>query len=153
MAIWAGTVWCVNTIVVSGARRVALTFVAGFSVLATLLAAIAVSSAWAISADYCAQNLNNGERCYEGSGFRGWTYHQSSTGSGGVLLPGVCAFAWTGRNYRDGSGCTSGAIRNFYSFESTYFEPLSNSSVSWAAYGNSSYTNARNVIYGHADSR
>lgn len=45
--------------------------------LGTLLIAIAMSllgstsSAWAISSDYCGYGINNGQHCFEGSGYRG----------------------------------------------------------------------------------
>jgi hypothetical protein len=112
--------------------------------LAVAALAIRTTSASAISSDYCGYNPGSGTQCYEGSGYRGWRYHQASTGSGGPLVSSICAYSWTGSNYRTGSGCTSSY--NFYSFCNASDSPSANSSV---AYSNSTGV----TLYGHADSR
>lgn len=62
---------------------------------------MACSSAQAVSSDYCGHPRASGEPfCFEGSGYRGWRYHQASTGPMGVILDRICARAWTGSNYR-----------------------------------------------------
>ena len=116
-----------------------------FILMALAGLAIAARSASAISSDYCGQYLTSGTQCYEGSGYRGWRYHQSSTG-GIVTLPGVCAQSWTGSNYRTGSGCGTNTM--FYSFCNFYDTPAGNSSVNWGGdLGGNTYQ-----IFGHADS-
>jgi len=122
---------------------------------AALVAAIAAAlsagslasapSASAISSDYCGYGIANGQKCFEGSGYRGWRYHQASTGSGGLLLPEICAWSWTGSNYRSGSGCNRDY--NFKSFCNNSADPIANSSVSWGR------SNGTRTVYGHADSR
>lgn len=136
-------------------RRFTGPFSAALALVTTLLVlGVMPAPSFAISSDYCGQYLTNGARCYEGSGYRGWRYHQSSTGSGGPLLPAMCAYAWTGSNYRTGSGCATGpggAYTNFYAFQYCSADPISNSSVAWAALGSGLTGPYR--VYGHADSR
>lgn len=60
------------------------------------------------------------------------------------MVSSLCAYSWTGSNYRSGSGCASNY--NFYSFCNNNVDPIGNSSVL--------YTNSPGVtLYGHADSR
>jgi hypothetical protein len=102
------------------------------------------SGAQAISNDYCGQYLLAGQRCYEGSGYRPWRYHKSSTNNV-VWLPYMCAHSWTGSNYRTGSGCIAYAAS--YSFCNASAYPEGNSSVSWDGnLGSNTYR-----IYGRAD--
>ncbi len=106
---------------------------------------VGAPSASAISSDYCGYGIYQNSQCWEGSGYRGWRYHQASTGSGGPILPYICAYAWTGSNYRTGSGCTTNY--NFYAFQYCSAEPTANSSVMWSG------GSGTRVVYGHADSR
>lgn len=106
--------------------------------------ALSASSASAISSDYCGYPRVAGEPfCFEGSGYRGWRYHQASTG--GPLLPDICTRAWTGNNYRTGSGCAPYASLRAFQYCSA--DPIANSSVGWFGGGGSV------TLYGHADSR
>ncbi len=73
-------------------RRVAATVGAGM--LLSAGAAILAPPAMAISSDYCGYGRAAGEPfCFEGSGYRGWRYHQASTGSGGPLIF-ICLIAY-----------------------------------------------------------
>jgi hypothetical protein len=113
-------------------------------ILAVGAFAVAARSASAITSDYCGYNPGSGTQCYEGSGYRGWRYHQASTGSGGPLVSSICAYSWTGSAYRTGSSCTPSY--NFYSFCNASDSPSANSSVK--------YIDGSGVtLYGHADSR
>ena len=60
-------------------------------------------------------------------------------------MPYICAYAWTGSNYRTGSGCAGNY--NFYAFQYCSAEPIANSSVMWSG------GIGTRVVYGHADSR
>jgi hypothetical protein len=130
------------TLLRSDAKRktVALTVL----VLAFGTFAIAATSASAITSDYCGYNPGSGNQCYEGSGYRGWRYHQASTGSGGPIVASICAYSWNGSAYRPGSGCTSSY--NFYAFCNPSDSPNGNSSVLYV-------NNPGVTLYGHADSR
>lgn len=112
---------------------------------ATLALSLGAQRASAISSDYCGYGIANGAQCYEGSGYRGWRYHQASTGPMGVILPSICAYSWTGSNYRSGSGCNTQF--NFKSFCNNSADPIGNSSVRWGGFSGT------RTIYGHADSR
>lgn len=119
---------------------------AGFAAVCVLAyaAAFSANGASAISSDYCGYGISAATSgCYEGSGYRGWRYHQAS--SAGVTVSQICAHSWTGSNYRTGSACY-GTNVTFYSFCNASDTPLGNSSVGWLGGGGT------NVIYGHTDS-
>lgn len=103
-------------------------------------------SAMAISSDYCGYGRAAGEPfCFEGSGYRGWRYHQASTGSQGPLV-NLCVRAYTNQgNYYRINSC-SGSGSNFINGQYCNADPPTNSSVGW--FGSGTVT-----IYGHADSR
>ena len=103
-------------------------------------------SALAISSDYCGYGRAAGEPfCFEGSGYRGWRYHQASTGSQGPLV-NLCVRAYTNQgNYYRVNACT-GSGSTFIARQYCNADPSTNSSVGW--FGSGTVT-----IYGHADSR
>lgn len=103
-------------------------------------------SAMAISSDYCGYGRAAGEPfCFEGSGYRGWRYHQASTGSQGPLV-NLCVRAYTNQgNYYRVNACSGGGA-NFISRQYCNADPSTNSSVGW--FGSGTIT-----IFGHADSR
>lgn len=118
------------------------------SALVTLGAASAAlaPSAMAISSDYCGYARASGDPfCFEGSGYRGWRYHQSSTGSQGPLVY-VCARGYGNNGVYRVNGCSSGPS-NFFAQGYCNADPSTNSSAGWAVGGGTV------VIYGHADSR
>jgi hypothetical protein len=121
--------------------RVACAALAAMCALAGFLAAKPLA-ATAISSDYCGYGLTSGQVCFEGSGYRGWRYHQAQATR---TVDAICAQSWTGSNYRTGSACYLGA--DFYSFCNYYDTPAGNSSVNWGGGGASPTT-----VYGHADS-
>jgi RNA polymerase sigma factor (sigma-70 family) len=109
--------------------------------------AMTAPSAMAISEDYCGYGRAAGEPfCFEGSGFRGWRYHQASTGSGGPLV-NLCVRAYGSHGHYRVHNCAGDATpANFVSGQYCDAEPTTNSSVGWWGSGTV-------VIAGHADSR
>lgn len=125
------------------------------AVLASLAVAAASPREAAIAGSYCDVNVYHGDRCYEGSGYRGWRYHENDLQS--HYVPGVCVNAYTGTNYRTGSGCFRGSfpgsIVDFYSFGYCSAEPTANSSVTWQNDGDSGTYGNYKVNHGYVDSR
>lgn len=116
------------------------------TVLVSGAGAAMAPSAMAISSDYCGYGRAAGEPfCFEGSGYRGWRYHQASTGSQGPLV-NLCVRAYTNQgNYYRVNAC-SGSGSTFIARQYCNADPSTNSSVGW--FGSGTVT-----IYGHADSR
>lgn len=117
--------------------RSALAGIAAIAAAASVTTALP-SPASAISSSYCNQSLPSGVQCYEGSGYRGWRYHQ---GSSSRFVPGLCVQSWTGDNYRSGSSCRANV--GFYSFCNASAEPTANSSVNWGGEGSNVTLNGR----------
>lgn len=114
------------------------------AVIAAACASLA-PSALAITSDYCGYSRPAGDPfCFEGSGYRGWRYHQASTGSGGPLVI-ICVRAYSNQGYYRVNAC-SDSPANFISRQYCNADPASNSSVGFAGTGSV-------VLYGHADSR
>lgn len=106
-------------------------------------AMVGAPAAHAISSDYCGQWRAPGDPfCFEGSGYRGWRYHQASTG--GWPLVNLCVRAHTGSYYRV-NACSGSSVSLIFR-QYCDAEPTTNSSVGWQGSGSV-------VIYGHADSR
>lgn len=109
------------------------------------LTTLGSSPAQAISSDYCGSQIANNTQCFEGSGYQPWRYHQVSRGGLGGL-PALCAYSWTGSNYRTGSACyIAGGAPTFYSFCNASATPTANSSAEWNG------ASGTRLIYGHAD--
>jgi hypothetical protein len=83
----------------------------------------------------------------------GWRYNQAST-AGVVALPALCAWGWTGTQYRSGSACLAdfGSGVTFYSYCNASDTPTSIAEVSWQDPGNTVPNGNTYRIYGHADS-
>ena len=103
-----------------------------------------VPQSHAITSDYCGSSVANGWVCNEGSGYRGWRYHQSSRGALPDVSGGMCAYGYTGSGFRTGSGCGGAHI---YYFGYCAVDPTTQSWAGWSGSGSSA------VVYGHADSR
>lgn len=116
------------------------------TMIAAVASAAVAPSAMAISSDYCGYGRAAGEPfCFEGSGYRGWRYHQASTGSGGVLVT-LCVRAYGSHGAYRVNECSPDR-RSFYAAKAyCSAEPTTNSSVGWTGSGTV-------TLYGHADSR
>lgn len=115
--------------------------------LTTAAASAAVApSAMAISSDYCGYGRAAGEPfCFEGSGYRGWRYHQAATGNMGVLVK-LCVRAYGSHGAYRVNECDP-RTGSFYAADAyCSAEPTTNSSVGWTGSGTV-------TLYGHADSR
>jgi hypothetical protein len=101
-----------------------------------------------ISSDYCGYDRASGAPfCVEGSGYRGWRYHQASTGSMMGPLVNLCVRAFGSHgHYRTNNCAGSRTPSSFVSGQYCAAEPTTNSSVGW--FGGDTET-----IYGHADDR